>query len=966
MGMSKFLYLFFIFAFLSSIRATFYENDKITFHIPLIGVPLKESIFFHKPISYQNSLIYLATEKNILAAINSKDGSLVWRQKYAENDPINAIKPLDSKIISLSNSSNVRAWNALTGFLIWEETLQNFFLDNRYVIKIFENNITSNKDIILLTSNTIYFLDSNTGSQIWCYGKNVERLPIFLSISNSFVYVVESRVSSNTYFISVSKLDGKTGNKIASNYLFSISKLDDIIYVGSSPLPIIVWRNSSISSSLSIYDFDRNITHIINIEIPFSSVKLYSSEHSNVISPSILLHFTSNSYQKTWASVFSFKSNSSILKLYEISSISATSCFFATIYAFNIFYIHSYINKFGSITIDTYGDKNNSILNTWNISQNQSHSHLEQIISNFFQKKDNSTMIKSVVVMSDGVIYMVKESSILWHREESLSYSIHAEFFQLPQKHIVLIENDSLKKSNFLPSIYIKRIIRHFNKLKEIIKYIVSSIRKKLSKKYKDTSNIQKTRLRKNVFGLKQIIIVITSKGKILALDPFFSGIIIWSNNLGNKFDYKGLWIIKKSKTLNDIPVIAVLGRSFQDMHFWRINGLTGEIINFKKVDNDIKNSFILDHISTNDSNENIIVGITEDKKVKLLYDTSKALPISMLENLSNIYFSTKNLNTLEGYFLDFKNLYANVTWTIDFPSSESIISLSFRNKNEKIASIGRVLGDRSVLYKYLNSHFLAVATGNEEDSKLNIYLIDMVKGMILHTNHYNSVDISKGVEILLTENWIVYQFWIEKPTKGYQIVISELYESETRNKRNKGENSTSIYNIPLPFVISQAYLYPRRIHAFTSVLTRYGITSRDIISYIDSNQIIIIPKKLLDPQRPILTSNKIPSESIKGLIPYDVNLFIDSKIIISCKNEVYGIKNILSSPTLLESTSLILAYGHDIFFTYVTPSNSFDVLNPSFNKFQLLLTIFLLIVGLFLLRSIIKVKLLKKKWLVI
>ncbi|KTW26078.1 hypothetical protein T552_02971 [Pneumocystis carinii B80] len=959
------LYLFFIFSFLSSIRAIFHENDKITFHIPLIGVPLKESIFFHKPVSYQNSLIYLATEKNILAAINSKDGSLVWRQKYAENDPINAIKSLDSKIITLSNSSIVRAWNALTGFLIWEETYQNFFLDNRHAIKIFENNITSNKDIVLLTSNTIYFLDSNTGSQIWCYEKSVKRLPIFLSISSPFVYVVESRVSSNTYFISVSKLDGKTGNKIASNNLFSISKLDDIIYVGNSPLPIIVWKDSNTYDSINVYDFDRNITHIIDIEMPFSSVKLYSPENSNVISPSFLLHFVSSSYKKSWASVFSFKPNSSILKLYEISSISATSCFFPTIYAFDIFFIHSYINNFGSITIDKYGDKNNSILNTWNISLNQSNSRPEQIVSFFSQKNDNLITIKSVIVMSDGVIYMVKESSILWHREESLAYSIHAEFLQLPQKHIVLIENDSLKKSNFFPS-YIKRIIGHVNKLKEIIKYIVSSIEKRFSKEYKDTSNMQKAGLRKNVFGLKQIIIVITSKGKILALDPFLSGIVIWSNNLGSEFDYKGLWIVKKSKTLNDIPVIAVLGRCLQDMHFWRINGLTGEIINFKKVDNDIKNSFILDHILTDDSNENIVIGITEDKKIKLLYDTSKTLPISVLENLSNIYFSTRNLNTLEGYFLDFKNLYASITWTIDFPLSESIISLSFKNKNEKIASIGRVLGDRSVLYKYLNSHFLAVATGNKVDSKLNIYLIDIVKGMILHTNHYNNVDISKGVEILLTENWIVYQFWIEKPTKGYQIVISELYESEIKNKRNKGANSTSIYNIPLPFVISQAYLYPRRIYAFTSVLTRYGISSRDIISYIDSNQIVVIPKKLLDPQRPILANNKISSASIKELIPYDVNLFIDSKIVISSKNEVYGIKNILSSPTLLESTSLILAYGHDIFFTYVTPSNSFDVLNPNFNKLQLLLTISLLIVGLLLLRSMAKVKLLKKKWSVI
>lgn len=49
-----------------------------------------------------------------------------------------------------------------------------------------------------------------------------------------------------------------------------------------------------------------------------------------------------------------------------------------------------------------------------------------------------------------------------------------------------------------------------------------------------------------------------------------------------------------------------------------------------------------------------------------------------------------------------------------------------------------------------------------------------------------------------------------------------------------------------------------------------------------------MIPKKLLDPRRPILINNKMPAESIEeGLIPYQVNLFKDSEIVISHKNEV-------------------------------------------------------------------------------
>ncbi|KAG5437583.1 hypothetical protein PCANB_000618 [Pneumocystis canis] len=940
----------------TSLKSTF--NDTINFHIPLIGLPLKGLIFFHKPISYQDTLIYTATEKNILAAINSNIGNLVWRQEFSKDDQINIIKPLNSKIITFSNSSIVRVWDALTGFLIWEEVFLNPFSSNKYNIDFFENNVTSN-NIIVLTLNTIYSLDSNTGSHIWNYDVDLGMSPLFLSISNPFIYLIESLALSHTYPLSVLKLDGKTGKKISSNYISSISKLDDIIYVGSSPLPIIAWRNSSICNSVYIHLLDNNMTYL-----PFDSVKFYAPEHSNPTS-SILIQFISSFLKKTWANVFFLNSSSSISKLYEIFPVSTSSAFFSRTYMSNVFFIHLFINEFGSITVNIYNDKNNYILNTWNISLNQSYNfHIEQITSEIFQKADKSIIAKLIIVTQDGSIHMIQESSILWTREESLAYSIHAEFLQLPQKHVILRQNNIPMKLNSLSFVYIQRIIRKIDNLKNVLKRIVLFDRKKLSEKSRNRMNIQQIVLQKDIFNFRQFIIIITSKGKILALDSFSSGAILWLNKLADNFDYKGLWIIRKSKTLNDPPpIIAVLGRNFKNMYFWRINGLTGEIISSKKVNNNIKNSFILDHTLTKDFDEKIIVAITNDGKIRLLHNTSNVLLASLLKNLSNIYFSTKDSNTLKGYFINFENLYANISWNIDFPS-QSIISLSTRNKNEKIASIGRVLGDRSVLYKYLNSHFLAVATGNIIDSKLDIYLIDIVKGMIVYTSHYNDVDISKGVEILLSENWMIYQFWIENPTKGYQIVVSELYESGIKNKKNKGINSSSLNNVPLPFVISQVYLYPRRIQVLASVLTRYGITSRDIISYIDTNQIILIPKKLLDPRRPILINNKMPLESIEeGLLPYNVNLLIDSQSIITRKNEVYGIKHILSSSTLLESTSIILAYGHDIFLTYVTPSNSFDILNPNFNKIQLLLTIFMLIIGFFILRLMTKAKLLKKRW---
>lgn len=70
-----------------------------------------------------------------------------------------------------------------------------------------------------------------------------------------------------------------------------------------------------------------------------------------------------------------------------------------------------------------------------------------------------------------------------------------------------------------------------------------------------------------------------------------------------------------------------------------------------------------------------------------------------------------------------------------------------------------------------------------------------------------------------------------------------------------------------------------------------------------------------------------------------------------------------VTSPALLESTSLILASGLDLFYTRVAPSGSFDVLSEGFNKAQLLATITALAIGVIVLRPLVRRKVLKQRW---
>ena len=78
---------------------------------------------------------------------------------------------------------------------------------------------------------------------------------------------------------------------------------------------------------------------------------------------------------------------------------------------------------------------------------------------------------------------------------------------------------------------------------------------------------------------------------------------------------------------------------------------------------------------------------------------------------------------------------------------------------------------------------------------------------------------------------------------------------------------------------------------------------------------------------------------------------------------QVAKTRKIMTSPALLESTSLVFAYGLDLFFTRVAPSNTFDVLSESFNKAQLVVTVAGLALAIAVVKPIVARKRLRERW---
>lgn len=60
----------------------------------------------------------------------------------------------------------------------------------------------------------------------------------------------------------------------------------------------------------------------------------------------------------------------------------------------------------------------------------------------------------------------------------------------------------------------------------------------------------------------------------------------------------------------------------------------------------------------------------------------------------------------------------------------------------------------------------------------------------------------------------------------------------------------------------------------------------------------------------------------------------------------------------------MVFAYGGtDLFFTRASPSGTFDVLSETFNKVQLVLTVFGLTIAILVTKPIVGRKLLRERW---
>lgn len=305
-------------------------------------------------------------------------------------------------------------------------------------------------------------------------------------------------------------------------------------------------------------------------------------------------------------------------------------------------------------------------------------------------------------------------------------------------------------------------------------------------------------------------------------------------------------------------------------------------------------------------------------------------------------------------------------TWRM--PLSDRVIAMRDASR-EPVARYGRVLGDRSVLYKYLNVHARVVVTYNDVLQTAHVYVIDRVSGdMVYHLEVPNVA--SDVIHVTFTEHWITLLYTSTQAEAPNALVSIELYEREAHSARGlassslvrAGTNGTLAASAP-PVAYAQVFALPFAVRAADTTRTGLGVALRSLVLATNASELVLVPRRLVDPRRPL--GKPTPAEAEERLIPYHGGLLSNEALprITGLHEDAAFVDRITTSPALLESTSMVLATGVDWVYALASPSGQFDRLHASFNKTQLVLTIAALVIGIAITRPLVRMRALHIRW---
>ncbi|XP_043497857.1 ER membrane protein complex subunit 1 isoform X1 [Polistes fuscatus] len=859
--------------------------------------------------------IIVATEENVIAALNLKTGQILWR-KVLEKGYAGRIRTLggiaDGDLISVSGGvpAIVRAWDLTTGHILNEWPIAEQNSDRIEEVK--------------------WHIKDGTLHHI---------LPIYNS------------------GVEVTSYDSKTGEKLKSRKVSAPFITSETECVLVAPYLACLKGDNSLGMLFLVHLFDTKVEpQMVTINSIFGAGAQGPYQLESVLGDESVVSISADNNQRKRILVVGEttitiqRDIAGDANLY-ITSIENRKVLLETTYRNEI----TEVVATDLLTIDSLP----------NITGTLSHVSLLSpvIVASICMHQTKGLTCRHLLSSQDHTIALLQHNKLVWVREEALAKIVAVEIIELPMSdRDQAIETEFDQKESIdvdiswdVLSMMLRRTVSQFNQAKAFIQSMLDLVPQQ--------SN-QRTDLVRDKFSLHKMIVAVTSAGKIFGIETR-KGEIIWQLKIPNIRGFNKisnamvLYVQRGSRHFPYPPQCALLAEDKVSGEgiIYTFNPITGQSLDgLIKLGYRIKQSMLL-HVTTDDFLRAVLILDARDK-IHVYPKSATAIAASLGKN-TYIFTADQTTGLLSGFSLSYstsQELVAHKVWELLLsPKNQKIVQVVSKSPIERVHSQGRVLSDRSVLYKYINPNLVAVASegvGNTHKNTLNIYLLDVVSGAMIFSIVHKRV---RGpFHIVHSENWLIYSYFNEK-SRRTEIATLELYEGKIQSNVTV---FSSLATIKSPIVERQAFIFPASIEYMRETITEKGITSKHIIVSLANGGIIELPWMMVDPRRPIN-----PEMREEGVIPYMPEIPIHMDTIINYNQSIFRVLGIHTSPSGLESTCLVFVYGLDIFYTRVAPSKTFDVLKEDFDYYLIVIVLAALLISSYVTKKLASQKAQKQAW---
>uniref|UniRef100_A0AC35THD8 ER membrane protein complex subunit 1 n=1 Tax=Rhabditophanes sp. KR3021 TaxID=114890 RepID=A0AC35THD8_9BILA len=930
------------------------NSEKTEWSKSLLGCPndLKfgtVSDGFKNVVNY----VYVNSDSDTIASLYMNEGKLAWRQVLEESTKDSKLEWLveGSRIFTLNNKGFLRRWASDKGGLMYEVSL-----NPGVIAKVYKVINVGSKHILIQLDNAFFITSVEKGNYV---RKTVHEKSD--AVINA-ISVADKKDEIDVYYTLEGKLHLLTYNKKASTTTINDLKTSSLGCQSSDKYTICVTENNEVVS------FDSKEKQAITKATgSFEKIEKISNDgmFGLQFSESVVIVDAKLNAQQVVADYKGFK-------LYQVSANYGN--YFGLLNndkVLDILEIGSYKTPIFSKVLPTSTDNANSKIK-----------NLHVLVST--NTKTNEPTIHLALVYSDCQINFYEsinseDFTLEWTRYEDLAHISKAEFVDLPLSDMdVLFEKEFSNVDGSIIGNFTLRVASQIEQTKHVFtKYIKQAIHfvskinpstlstsdfiSGLQNKRKSVAKEEDQPLERDYFKFKKFIIAVTTKGSIYGISNE-DGAIVWKISVGSAaLPFDGI-------LHPDLVPFFVLRTTDSSMYrnqgtivFNEQNKFTG-ILSFDMITGEV-----LDKTTITKKMKRVEQLPFQDKhrmKSLILFfedDTMDFYPKMSDEALSafktpfHLLWTTKD-GSFYGTRVDFVNRSLKKLWVLKNKQEDQYVAaITSKSANEKTKSLGYVLGDSSVLYKYQNPHMIAIAFASSKTHLItDVILLDTITGKVLYKSEL--VSASLPIKMVLVDNWLALSYFNFKQRRQ-QMSVVELFDG---TKRAESDIINAWTKSHPANITTQSYIFPHGVDAFTVTKTDIGLTTRGLLVALPFGNIIQVPKRILDGRRVFDVS---PEDREEGLFPYMPEIFFTPDQYINNNKLVFKIRDISSAAAGLESVSHIFAYGKDLYCTYIFPSGKFDMLNEDFNYVMIASIMVALVVGSIVLKQRAHSQTLRQSW---